>query len=380
MSKELVTEEIIRLLESIVEQTQTVNGYQGKIPQIEIDIIQDNIRQLYQYFMYLDKINQGSQLNEGIGLKLNAEEKTTAASPEKVEERPDKQKEEIAEMLAKTREKEEPEPEIKSGEETQGLKREEAETAQQQHPHEDDLKEKAVEEHREKAGTDKEKKTETDQEQKKEPEAKPEEETRPESKTPAEEQRKEKKDTAGEMKEDADSDQDELKPEEQSREEIKAEKNKEPAEDQQAGTEKPDKKNAEPKDNKSATKEDTPGSINLFSQKKSTLAEKLQNTGKASLYDRIGLSKQNGTLGERLKKKPVTDIKTAIGINEKFLFINELFKGNMHEYNDAIKRLNRAGDLENAALIFDELQSKYNWSNKATATQQLLSFVERRYM
>ncbi|MFO8054091.1 MAG: hypothetical protein R6U19_02890, partial [Bacteroidales bacterium] len=117
----------------------------------------------------------------------------------------------------------------------------------------------------------------------------------------------------------------------------------------------------------------------LFSQKSSTLAEKLQDRGKSSLYDRIG-SGGGGTLGERLKKNPVQDIKAAIGINEKFLFINELFNGNMHDYNDAIKRLNNAENLEDAAGIFEELKEKYGWDAEGHTALQLLTFVERKFM
>src|SRR5690606_13158324 len=37
---------------------------------------------------------------------------------------------------------------------------------------------------------------------------------------------------------------------------------------------------------------------------------------------------------------PVIDIRTHIGINDKYLFINELFSGDKAAYDDAIKHLN----------------------------------------
>src|SRR5512146_1146189 len=51
MNRNVLKEEIQWLLEAISEQYEVIRGYEEKIPRIELDIIQENIRKLY------DKIN-----------------------------------------------------------------------------------------------------------------------------------------------------------------------------------------------------------------------------------------------------------------------------------------------------------------------------------
>ncbi len=56
---------------------------------------------------------------------------------------------------------------------------------------------------------------------------------------------------------------------------------------------------------------------------------------------------------ENLTNRPLADLRAAIGINEKFLFVNELFGGSLQEYNQAIQALNQAGNLDSALEIFN---------------------------
>lgn len=336
MSKEIVKEEITRLLETIVEQTQTIDAYKGKIPQIEIDLIQDNIRHLYQDFMYLDRLNHGDSVD--VDITKTKQKVSWKASEKKTE---DKARTESVEDKKETLEKQEEQEKEKSEEQTETL------------PEEESAPEEVLKGEEKKA-------------------------TQTVPKT-AEKVKKEGQPTGEEKKET--EEKEESKTEEKPRKGKKSKVKKDQPEKEkveQEGSEKHEEKTAEKGKVEHSGEEHVSGS--LFDQgSTSTLADKL-NTNEKSINDRLSGGQKQGTLGERLKKKPVEDIKGAIGINEKFLFINELFGGNMHDYNDAIKRLNRAGSLEDAASIFDELAEKYNWEKEAQSTLQLLDFVERRYM
>ena len=48
MEKNIIKEEIVEILEVIVEQSEVISSYEKQIPQIEIDIILSNIRDLYR--------------------------------------------------------------------------------------------------------------------------------------------------------------------------------------------------------------------------------------------------------------------------------------------------------------------------------------------
>lgn len=74
----------------------------------------------------------------------------------------------------------------------------------------------------------------------------------------------------------------------------------------------------------------------------STFGEKMQTEKKEEVASTV------------IKGKPVSDIAAAIGINDRFYFIRELFSGDALAYGDTIKRLNAAESLGEAMRILDE--------------------------
>jgi len=78
--------------------------------------------------------------------------------------------------------------------------------------------------------------------------------------------------------------------------------------------------------------------------------------------------------------KQVRDLKSSIGINEKFLFINDLFKGNMKEYTDTIVMLSDVETLDSVHEILAPLKSKYEWREDSGAYVTLIDFLQRRFV
>jgi hypothetical protein len=64
--------------------------------------------------------------------------------------------------------------------------------------------------------------------------------------------------------------------------------------------------------------------------------------------------RQDEAITSALHSKPISDIGAAIGINDKFYFIRELFSGDTRAYQDTIKRLNSSASLGEAMKILDE--------------------------
>jgi hypothetical protein len=64
--------------------------------------------------------------------------------------------------------------------------------------------------------------------------------------------------------------------------------------------------------------------------------------------------KQDEVITSVMHNKPINDIGAAIGINDKFYFIRELFSGDTRAYQDTIKRLNSSASLGEAMKILDE--------------------------
>jgi hypothetical protein len=87
-------------------------------------------------------------------------------------------------------------------------------------------------------------------------------------------------------------------------------------------------------------------------QSKSILADRFTTCG--TLGEKIQTEKKEEVISTVLHSKPITDIASAIGINDRFYFIRELFSGDALAYGDTIKRLNAALSLGEAMRILDE--------------------------
>jgi hypothetical protein len=121
--------------------------------------------------------------------------------------------------------------------------------------------------------------------------------------------------------------------------------------------------------------------IDLFSEtSNTTVADKLSGK-QSSLHDTISQSQTETSLNTKIQKQPIKDLKNAIGINEKFLFINELFDGNMHEYNDALTRIqSNCTTLNEAEEILNTLKNHYQWNENKSSVSLFRNLIERRFL
>ncbi len=61
------------------------------------------------------------------------------------------------------------------------------------------------------------------------------------------------------------------------------------------------------------------------------------------------------------------------------MFINELFEGNLREYNETIETLNGFSTLVEAGEFMELLVRKNFWDTGSRAFQKLRELVERRF-
>ncbi|WP_462222818.1 hypothetical protein [Ferruginibacter sp.] len=98
----------------------------------------------------------------------------------------------------------------------------------------------------------------------------------------------------------------------------------------------------------------------------------------ASLNDKLKQSKID--LGDSLTEVPIRDLKKAIGINDRFLYINELFRGDENMYERSIKTINSFSILPEAEYwIQRELKTKIGWSEGNETVKQFIQLVRRRF-
>jgi len=119
--------------------------------------------------------------------------------------------------------------------------------------------------------------------------------------------------------------------------------------------------------------------INTLFEDAPTLGDKYEDG--ESLHEHIAPKAANKSVTHNQQHKPIRDLKAAIGINEKFLLINQLFDGNLQDYTNAIEKLNSSPDLESAKkYIVTELVPKFNWDDDNHHVKNFLDLVERRFI
>jgi hypothetical protein len=83
---------------------------------------------------------------------------------------------------------------------------------------------------------------------------------------------------------------------------------------------------------------------------------------------------------ERLSLNPLGDIKAAISLNDKLLFVKELFNGYNLAYSEAIEILNRFTSFEEAMRFLNtNYVTKNNWKSKPETTEKFYAILKRRY-
>jgi hypothetical protein len=87
-------------------------------------------------------------------------------------------------------------------------------------------------------------------------------------------------------------------------------------------------------------------------------------------------NKQGNDISSRSQSKPVSDLRSSIGLNDKFLFIKELFSGRPDKYNQCIDNLNQASSFEEAMAFIEE---NCSWEEGNEVAEKLLSLVKRRH-
>jgi len=97
-----------------------------------------------------------------------------------------------------------------------------------------------------------------------------------------------------------------------------------------------------------------------------------------SLHQKISEHKQ-ADVNEMINESRVESLKSAIGLNKKIAFVNELFKENTVEYAKAIDKLNSSKDLHEAMSYFNELKHQYSWNNENEHTNDLEQLIQKRF-
>ena len=93
------------------------------------------------------------------------------------------------------------------------------------------------------------------------------------------------------------------------------------------------------------------------------------------LNEKLGNLKSDEDISEILKTQPLSSLSEAIGVNDKFHFIREIFDDNQKAYAQAISRLEIAENMSDARAV---IMSYTGDENENEAVKQLLDLVKRK--
>ena len=98
-----------------------------------------------------------------------------------------------------------------------------------------------------------------------------------------------------------------------------------------------------------------------------------------SLNDTLKTEKTD--LAASLKEGPIKDLKKAIGVNDRFVFLGELFRGDEAMYERSIKTINNFRIYPEAEYWIErELKVKLGWNENKEAVKHFRQLVKRRFL
>ena len=99
---------------------------------------------------------------------------------------------------------------------------------------------------------------------------------------------------------------------------------------------------------------------------------------KESFNDR--LKENRNELMHSLKETPIRDLRKGIGINDRFVFISELFRGDEPMYERSIKTINSFNIYPEAEYWMNrELKIKLGWDDTREIVKHFYQLVKRRF-
>jgi hypothetical protein len=117
-------------------------------------------------------------------------------------------------------------------------------------------------------------------------------------------------------------------------------------------------------------------SENKAAPEPATIADKFKGE-KRFINERLGDNGSRQDISSKLQSKPIRDIGTSLGLNDRFKLINELFNGDKDSYQQTINVLDNSTNFNEA---FNYISTSYDWDMEDDSVQMLLDLVRRKFI
>ena len=85
------------------------------------------------------------------------------------------------------------------------------------------------------------------------------------------------------------------------------------------------------------------------------------------------------SIGDKFASQTKNDLRVAIGINYKFMFINDLFSGDIKEYENFINQLNEKTSFSASMEVINQKRSVFKWATTSPAYANLVDIIQKRF-
>lgn len=100
---------------------------------------------------------------------------------------------------------------------------------------------------------------------------------------------------------------------------------------------------------------------------------------KRSLNDLFNERREDHSISSQYRHAKVGDLTKAISINDKFIYIKELFHNRGEDFSASIHRLNECQSMDEAFDCLEELKQKFFWDSKSDAYLSFCDLLRRKY-
>lgn len=97
----------------------------------------------------------------------------------------------------------------------------------------------------------------------------------------------------------------------------------------------------------------------------------------SSFLDRLTIT--DDSISSQLAGRKLDTLTGAFGINQRLLYINELFDGSGEAFSDAVKTLDTQSDLDSASAKVEEMAFQNSWNPEEEVVLEFLAIIKRRY-
>lgn len=108
---------------------------------------------------------------------------------------------------------------------------------------------------------------------------------------------------------------------------------------------------------------------------KTTLVSDRFKTANPTLNESISGKSKKEDITTQYNTKPIGSIKIALGLNEKFELINQLFQGNKEQFEKTLDVIDKAGSFVEA---YNYLEGNFDWDMDDVYVQRILELIRRK--